>query len=154
RIQLSSSPGAVAYPGPSPDPEKEISTIRLLREGDSWLGAPDRDQDPRSREREIAKQVREPLPGETLALAPTAEPRVPGAPRLLEDEQQTSEVAAHREVVEVALDAPRERLVLNRDRQVSVAATPTVDGLDDPSQARTACLAEHPPTSFAGPRPV
>jgi len=75
-------------------------------------------------------------------------------PRLFEHEQQTSEFAAHREVVEVALDAPRERLVLNLDRQVSMAATPAVDGLDDPSQARTTRLAEHPPTSLGGPRPV
>ena len=31
------------------------STIRLLRECGSWLRAPDRDQDPRLREREVAK---------------------------------------------------------------------------------------------------
>jgi hypothetical protein len=52
---------------------------------------------------------------------------------LFEDKQQTSEVAADREVVEVALDTPLERFVLNRDRKVSMATTPIVDRLDCPS---------------------
>ena len=49
-------------------------------------------------EREVAKQVREPLPGETFALAPTAEPLVPDTLRLFGDPQQTSKIAAHTEV--------------------------------------------------------
>ena len=35
-----------------------------------------------------------------------------------------------------------------------MATTPIVDGSNEPSQARTACLASHPPTSLTGPRPV
>ena len=71
-----------------------------------------------SGKREVAEKIREPFPDEALSLAPTAEPFVPGPLRLFEDEQQTSEVAAHREVVEVALDTPREPFVLNRDRNM------------------------------------
>ncbi len=44
--------------------------------------------------------------------------------------------------------------MLNRDREVSMATTPSVDGTNEPSQARTACLAGHSPTSFASSRPV
>jgi hypothetical protein len=47
---------------------------------------------------------------------------------LLDDQQQTDEVAADPEVVEVTLDASLERLVLSRDRKVSMATTPIVDG--------------------------
>jgi hypothetical protein len=54
----------------------------------------------------------EPLPVETFALAPTAEPLVPDALHLIDDAQQTSKIAAHTEVVEVPLDAPLERRVL------------------------------------------
>ena len=41
----------------------------------------------REREREVTKQFREPRPGETLTLAPTAEPLVPGPLRLFENAQ-------------------------------------------------------------------
>ena len=54
----------------------------------------------------------------------------------------------------MALDTPLERFVLSLNRKVSVAMTPFVDGLNHPPQARTACLAEHPSTSFASPRQV
>ena len=114
-------PGAVTHPGPSPDPDKEIATIRLLRWCDSWLRTPDSNRDPRHGERKVAKQVRESLPRETLALAPTAEPLVPRSLRVLDDEQQASKVAAHTEVVEVALDSPRERGVLVFHREVPMA---------------------------------
>jgi hypothetical protein len=66
-------------------------------------------------------------------VAPTTEPLVPGSLRLFDDEKKTSEVAAHTEVVEVTLDAPRERCVLFLDRLVSVAMTPIVDRLNRPS---------------------
>jgi len=82
-------------------------------------------------------------------MAPTAEPLVPRSLRVIDDEQQTSKVAAHAEVVEVTLDAPRKRCVLLLDRFVSVAMTPFVNGLDRPSQARTASLAEHSPTTLS-----
>src|SRR2546422_10204020 len=36
----------VSHPGPSPDPDKEMSTIRLFRRCDSWLHPPDPDRDP------------------------------------------------------------------------------------------------------------
>src|SRR4029453_18989600 len=36
----------VSRPGPSPDPDKEISTIRLFRRCDSWLHPPNPDRDP------------------------------------------------------------------------------------------------------------
>jgi hypothetical protein len=36
-------PGAVAHPKPSPDPDKEISTIRLLRRWVFWLRTPKMD---------------------------------------------------------------------------------------------------------------
>ena len=44
--------------------------------------------------------------------------------------------------------------MLGLDRMVPMATTPIVDGLNRPSQAHTASLAEHPPTSRAGTRPV
>ena len=87
-------------------------------------------------------------------MTPTAEPLVPGSLRLLEDKQQTSKVAAHTKVVEVTLDSPLERRVLNLHRKMSMATTPSVDGLNSPSQARATCLAEHPPTSLTASRPV
>ena len=60
------------------------TTIRLLRGGDSWLRAPDPDHDPGTRERKLIEKIREPLPGETLALASTAKPLEPGALGLLD----------------------------------------------------------------------
>ena len=78
------------------------TTIRLLRGGGSWLRAPDPDRDPGTRERQLCKKISEPLPGETLALAATTQPLVPGPPRRLDEQQQTTEVAADAKVVEVA----------------------------------------------------
>jgi len=126
-------PGAVTDRGPSPDPDKEISTIRLLRGGGSWLRAPDADRDPGTRERKLIEKIREPLPGETRALAATTQPSVPGPPRCFDEEQQTTKVAAHAEVVEVASQSSRERCVLLPDPKVSMAVAPIGDGLDRPS---------------------
>jgi hypothetical protein len=66
-------------------------------------------------------------------LASTAKPLVPSPLHLVDEQQQTSQVATDAEVVEVALDAPRERGVLHLDREVSVATTPLGDGLNGPS---------------------
>ena len=77
------------------------TTIRLLRGGDSWLRSPDSDRDPGTRERKLVEKIREPLPGETLALAATAQPLVPGSLRRFDEEPETAEVPAHAEVVEV-----------------------------------------------------
>jgi hypothetical protein len=89
-----------------------------------------------------------------LALTPTAEPLVPGPLQLLDDPQQRNQVAADTEVVEVTLDSSLERFVLNRDRLVPMATTPIVDGSNEPSQSRTACLARHCPTPLTSSRPV
>jgi hypothetical protein len=48
-------------------------------------------------------------------MTPTAEPFVPRPLRLFDDSQKTNEVSADTEVVEVTLDASRERLVLSRN---------------------------------------
>ena len=61
----------VAHPSPSPDPDKEISTIRLFRRCGSWLSTPDPDCDPWVGKRPLSEEIREPLPIETLALATT-----------------------------------------------------------------------------------
>ena len=68
----------VAHPGPSPDPDKEISTIRLFRWCGSWLSAPDPDCDPWAGKRQLSEQVRKPLPRQTRTLAATAPPFIPG----------------------------------------------------------------------------
>jgi hypothetical protein len=47
------------------------------------------------------------------SLASAAKPLVPSPPRLFDKQKQTSKVAADAEVVEVTLDAPRERGVLS-----------------------------------------
>ena len=47
---MSSSPGRLVAPGPSPDPSKEISTTRLLRECGLRLCRPDLNRDLRLRE--------------------------------------------------------------------------------------------------------
>src|SRR5215470_12801035 len=54
----------VAHPGPSPDPDKEISTIRLFRRCDSWLPTPDPDRDPWVGKRSLSEELRKPLPRE------------------------------------------------------------------------------------------
>jgi hypothetical protein len=77
------------------------TTIRLLRGDDSWLRPPDPDRDPGTRERTLIEKIREPFPAETLALAATTQPLVPGPPRRFEEQQETSEVPADAEVVEV-----------------------------------------------------
>src|SRR5262245_2034362 len=67
----------VSHPGPSPDPDKEMSTIRLFRRCDSWLHTPDPDRDPWVGKMSLSEEIREPLPIETFALATTTQPRVP-----------------------------------------------------------------------------
>lgn len=61
------------------------------------------DQDTGSRERKVAKQVREPLPGQAAFLAATAEPFPPTDGRLVGEASQTSMVAVHSKVIEVTL---------------------------------------------------
>ena len=46
----------------------------------------------------LLKQISEPFPSETLALASAAEPLVPDALHRLDDQQQTTEVATDAEV--------------------------------------------------------
>ena len=60
-----------------------------------------------------------------LTLAPTAEPLVPDTLRLLDDPQQTSEVAVYAKPVEVPLDAPGECCVRFLHPAVPVAAHPS-----------------------------
>src|SRR5262244_4385746 len=91
----------VSHPGPSPDPDKEISTIRLFRRWDSWLHTPDPDRDPWVGKRPLSEEIREPLPRETRALAATAQPLVPGPLRRFDESPETPNVATHAEVVEV-----------------------------------------------------
>ena len=122
----------VTHPGPSPDPDKEISTIRLFRRCDSWLHTPDPDRDPWAGKRALSEQIREPLPSETLALAATAQPLVPRPLRRFDEPQQTLKVAADAEVVEVASQTSTERGVLCLDRLMPMASTPVVDGLSWP----------------------
>ena len=56
-------------------------------------------------------------------VAPTAEPLQPVSLRRFDQRHETSEVAADAEVVEVSLEASRERGMLLLDREVSMAAT-------------------------------
>jgi hypothetical protein len=90
----------VTHPGPSPDPDKEISTIRLFRRCDSWLHTPDPDRDPWAGERELSEEIREPFPIQPLALTATTQPLIPGPLCCLDEPQQATKVAAHAEVVE------------------------------------------------------
>src|SRR5439155_2899485 len=145
---------AVTRPGPSPDPDKEISTIRLFRRCDSWLPTPDPDRDPWAGKRPLSEEIRKPLPSETLALAATAQPLVPGPLRRFDESQQTPKIATHAEVVEVASQASTERGVLCLNRLMPMASTPIVDGLLGPSQARPPSLAPHPPVTCAGTPPI
>src|SRR5271157_4863635 len=116
--------------------------------------APDSDRDPGTRERKLFEKISEPFPIETLALASAAEPLIPSPLRRHDDQQQTTKVPAHAEVVEVAPQASRERCMLNLYRKMSMVTTPIRDGLDRPSQARTPSLARDPPTSPTRSRPV
>jgi hypothetical protein len=145
---------AVSHPGPSPAPDKEISTIRLFRRWDSWLPTPDPDRDPWAWKRPLSEEIREPLPRETLALAATAQPLVPGPLRRFDESQQTLKVAIHAEVVEVTSQTSTERGVLCLNRLMPMASTPIVDGLLGPSQARPPSLAPHPPVTFTGTSPI
>ncbi len=52
------------------------------------------------------------------------------------EQQQTAEVAADTEVVEVAHRPPRERDVLRLYPHMSITTTPGVDGLNYPSKTR------------------
>ena len=74
-----------------------------------------------------------PFPAEMRLLAPTAKPLVPDPLRLPDEQQQTADVAVDAKVVEVTLDAPRERGMLHLDGLMSMAATPVRDGLNGPS---------------------
>ena len=102
----------------------------------------------------LIEKISEPFPGETLALASAAEPLVPDPLRRLDEQQQTTEVAADAEVVEVASQSSRERRVLNLDRKVPMEMAPIGDGLNRPSQARPPSLARHPPATPTRARPV
>src|SRR5215468_4127958 len=144
----------VTHPSPSPDPDKEISTIRLFRRCDSWLHTPDPDRDPWAGKRPLSKEVRKPLPRETLALAATAQPLVPGPLRRFDESQETPKVATHAAVVAVTSQTSTERGVLCLNRLMSMASTPGVDGLLGPSQARPPSLAPHPPVTFTGTCPI
>ena len=100
---------AVTRPGPSPDPDKEMSTLRLFRRCDSWLPAPAPNRDPRARERALSEEVREPCPMQPLALTATAPPRIPGPLCGLDEPPQATKGAAHAAGVLVALHALPER---------------------------------------------
>src|SRR5262245_48444980 len=143
----------VSHPGPSPDPDKEISTIRLFRRCDSWLYTPDPDRDPWVGQRPLSEEIREPLPRETFALAATTQPLVPRPLRRFDESLQTPKVAADAEVVEVAAQPSTERGVLGLNRLMPMASTPVVDSLLGPSQARPPRLAPHPPVTCAGTPP-
>src|SRR5262245_20679057 len=144
----------VSHPGPSPDPDKEISTIRLFRRCDSWLYTPDPDRDPWVGKRSLAEEIREPLPRETLALAATTQPLVPRPLRRCDEPQQTPKVAADAEGVEVASQPSTERGVWGLNRLMPMASTPGVNGLLGPAQARPSRLAPHPPVTCAGTPPI
>src|SRR5262249_22708686 len=144
----------VAHPGPSPDPDKEISTIRLFHRCDSWLPTPDPDHDPWAGKRHLSKEIRKPLPRETLALAATAQPLVPGPLRRFDESQETPKVTTHAEVVAVASQTSTERGVLCLNRLMPMASPPVVEGLRGPSQARPPSLAPHPPVTFTGTCPI
>src|SRR5919109_579623 len=144
----------VTHPGPSPDPDKEISTIRLFRRCDSRLPTPDPDRDPWAWQRSLSEEIRTPFPRKTLALAATAQPLVPGTLRRSDELQQTLKVAIHAEGVEVASQTSTERRVLCLNRLMPMASTPIVDGLLGPSQARPPRLAPHPPVTYAGTPPI
>jgi len=98
--------------------------------------------------------VPESLPGETLALAATAQPLEPDPPGHIDQAGQAAEVAVHPEVVEVSDQASRERRLLRLDREVPVAPAPLADGLHRPPQARTPGLTPQGPLTAAGPTPV
>src|SRR5215468_4390993 len=144
----------VTHPSPSPDPDKEISTIRLFRRCDSWLHTPDPDRDPWAGKRPLSEEIRELLPIETLALAATTQPLVPRPLRRFDETQQTRKVAADAEVIEVASQTSTERGVLGLNRLMPMASTPVVDGLLGPSQARPPSLAPHPPMTLSGTYPI
>jgi hypothetical protein len=62
-----------------------------------------------------------------------AQPLKPGPPRRTFQDEETSEVAVHPEVVKVAPEASQERGVLLFDRLVPLALTEVVDRLLRPS---------------------
>src|SRR5262249_48131633 len=124
----------VTRPGPSPDPDEEISTIRLFRRCDSWLPTPDPDRDPWAGKRPLSEEIRQPLPGETRALAATTQPLVPGPLRRFDEPQQTLKVTMHTEGVEVASQTSTKRDVLCLNRLMPMTSTPIVKDLLGPSQ--------------------
>src|SRR5262249_6874307 len=137
--------------GALPDPDMEISTIRLHRGYVSRSSAPDRHHDPGAGERIHPEHLQEPLPRQSRPLAATAQPLAPRPPGVPQQAGQTLEVPIDPEVVGVALPATAERGVLHLQLLVPMAAAPGVDGLDRPSQARTSRLARQTPTTTPGP---
>src|SRR5262245_28734407 len=84
----------VAHPGPSPEPDKEMSTIRLFRRCGSWLSTPAPDREPWVGQRPRSEEIRAPRPRETLALAATTSPRVPRPLRRFDEPRPMPHVAA------------------------------------------------------------
>jgi hypothetical protein len=115
---------------------------------------PDPDRDPWAGQRPLSQEIRTPLPRETLALAATAPPLVPGPLRRCDESQETPQVATHAAGVAVASQTSTERGVLGRNRLLPRASTPVVDGLLGPSQARPPRLAPPPPGTFPGTCPI
>jgi hypothetical protein len=108
---------------PSPDPDKEISTIRLFRLDVSWSG-PQVSVDLDLGQRKILEDSLESLPGHSRSLAPTPQPPKPGAFRFIQEHRQTSMVAVYSEIIEMPLQANLERCILLRNRQMTIAFAP------------------------------
>jgi len=83
-------------------------------------------------------------------MATPAEPLEPRLLRFLDEQLQTTEIAADAEVVEVPPQPSRERGVLQLDRPVPMASTPVRNGLNRPSQPHTPSLAPHHPPPHPG----
>src|SRR6266513_1781711 len=136
----------------------EFSTIRLFRlcgfRRPHHSLAPNRHYDTGLGERQVPKKDLVSLPVEASPLAPTVEPLEPTAFNLPHEPSQASGVSIHAEVVDVALHAPRERLMLLLDWQVPMISTPRTYSLYGPRQARTPGLARHRPTPPTGPPPI
>ena len=80
--------------------------------------------------------------------------RVPVPLRGVDQQPQTASIATHAKVIEVPLDASRERGVLHGHRQVSMATTPGGGDSNRSLQTRGPCLTPHTPSTTAGSSPV